>query len=97
MTERQNGDSSQGSVEANFTQVCYPPHRRGDALTPAQALSELAKGEQAVTALENHLTALESKIDELLARASEDEAIAEEQKQSRSGNAKASSAGKDRS
>ncbi|KAL1591453.1 hypothetical protein SLS60_011952 [Paraconiothyrium brasiliense] len=39
----------------------------------AQAFKELARGEGAATALENHLDALEKKIEEMLAKAEEDE------------------------
>jgi len=39
----------------------------------SQAFQELAKGERTASALENHLTALERKIDELLAQADEEE------------------------
>ncbi|KAF9730717.1 hypothetical protein PMIN06_006392 [Paraphaeosphaeria minitans] len=39
----------------------------------AQALKELARGEGAATAMENHLDALEKKIEEMLAKAEEDE------------------------
>lgn len=39
----------------------------------SQAFQELAKGERTASALENNLTALERKIDELLAQADNDE------------------------
>ncbi|KAF2441284.1 hypothetical protein P171DRAFT_488838 [Karstenula rhodostoma CBS 690.94] len=39
----------------------------------AQAFKELARGEGAATAMENHLDALEKKIKEMLAKAEEDE------------------------
>ncbi|KAL9621280.1 MAG: hypothetical protein Q9160_004301 [Pyrenula sp. 1 TL-2023] len=42
----------------------------------AQAFKDLAKGEQAASALENRLTSVEQKIDELLERAEKDELIA---------------------
>ncbi|KAJ4344482.1 uncharacterized protein N0V89_012224 [Didymosphaeria variabile] len=47
----------------------------GDHVEPdfAQAFKELARGEGAATALENHLDALEKKIEEMLAKAEEDE------------------------
>ncbi|KAJ5083845.1 hypothetical protein N7456_013272 [Penicillium angulare] len=38
----------------------------------AQALADVSKGEMTATALENHLSALESKIDEVLAAFGED-------------------------
>ncbi|KAF2657365.1 hypothetical protein K491DRAFT_595255 [Lophiostoma macrostomum CBS 122681] len=39
----------------------------------AQAFKDLARGERAAAALENHLDSLEKKIEELLAKADEDE------------------------
>lgn len=39
----------------------------------AQAFKELARGERAASALEDHLDSLERKIEELLAKADEDE------------------------
>ncbi|KAJ4301191.1 hypothetical protein N0V90_003282 [Kalmusia sp. IMI 367209] len=39
----------------------------------AQALKEIARGERTATALENHLDSLEKKIEEMLAKAEEDE------------------------
>lgn len=42
-------------------------------LPPLQAFKDLAQGERAATALENHLDSLEKKIEELLAKADEDE------------------------
>ncbi|KAK5254541.1 hypothetical protein LTR16_004812, partial [Cryomyces antarcticus] len=39
------------------------------------AFEELAQGERTAAALENHLTSLERKIEELLARADEDERL----------------------
>ncbi|KAL1303945.1 hypothetical protein AAFC00_000395 [Neodothiora populina] len=41
----------------------------GEEADFAKAFQELARGEQTATALENHLTALEAKIEELLAQA----------------------------
>lgn len=38
-----------------------------------QAFKDLARGERAAAALENHLDSLEKKIEELLAKAQEDE------------------------
>jgi hypothetical protein len=38
-----------------------------------QALKDLARGERAAAAMENHLDSLEKKIEELLAKADEDE------------------------
>ncbi|KAI9714444.1 MAG: hypothetical protein M1820_000405 [Bogoriella megaspora] len=45
----------------------------GDEVDLAQAFKDVAKGEQQASALENNLTALEKKIDDLLARAQEDQ------------------------
>ncbi|RKU41631.1 hypothetical protein DL546_000620 [Coniochaeta pulveracea] len=47
--------------------------RGGPQSELAQALQELAKGEQTATALENNLSSLESKIDALLASFEEQE------------------------
>lgn len=41
-----------------------------------QAFKDLQRGEQTATALENHLSALEKKIDELLASAEENQNVA---------------------
>jgi len=46
-------------------------------LIKGQAFQELAKGEQTATALENHLTALEARIEALLAQANDNQNIAE--------------------
>lgn len=54
MAAQQNGNAPQGSA--------------GDA-DLAQAFKDLARGEQTASALENHLDALEAKIEELLAAA----------------------------
>ncbi|KAB2570067.1 uncharacterized protein LTHEOB_12040 [Lasiodiplodia theobromae] len=54
MAAPQNGDSSQGHA--------------GDA-DLAQAFKDLARGEQTASALENHLDALEARIEDLLAAA----------------------------
>ncbi|KAI4735840.1 hypothetical protein E4T50_13646 [Aureobasidium sp. EXF-12298] len=51
MPPKQNGDTEPDSQDADF----------------AKAFQELNRGEQTATALENHLAALEAKIDELLA------------------------------
>ncbi|KAF1815770.1 hypothetical protein P152DRAFT_455484 [Eremomyces bilateralis CBS 781.70] len=78
MTEKHNGESANASVEADF----------------AQALKELTRGEQTAAALENHLTSLESKIEELLAQSSEDQATAEKEKESKGPDAGSSSGDK---
>ncbi|KAF1953910.1 hypothetical protein CC80DRAFT_133080 [Byssothecium circinans] len=57
MASEQNGDSSDTHAEPDF----------------AKAFQELARGERAAAALENHLDSLEKKIEELLAKADEDE------------------------
>ena len=44
-----------------------------------QAFNELAEGEKTATALENQLTAIEQKIDDLLARADQEQRALEEQ------------------
>ncbi|EKG14702.1 hypothetical protein MPH_08175 [Macrophomina phaseolina MS6] len=54
MAAQQNGDVPRGSA--------------GDA-DLAQAFKDLARGEQTASALENHLDALEARIEELLAAA----------------------------
>lgn len=54
---QQNKDQVSSNEEADF----------------AKAFQELAKGEQTATALENHLSALEAKIEELLAQADKDQ------------------------
>lgn len=43
------------------------------ANTISQAFKELARGERAAAAMENHLDSLEKKIEDLLAKADEDE------------------------
>ncbi|PSN65081.1 hypothetical protein BS50DRAFT_635898 [Corynespora cassiicola Philippines] len=48
----------------------------------AQAFKELARGERAAAALENHLDSLEKKIEEMLAKAEEDERNMKSQKPS---------------
>ncbi|KAH0287771.1 hypothetical protein M436DRAFT_50917 [Aureobasidium namibiae CBS 147.97] len=53
MPPKQNGDTEPDVQDADF----------------AKAFQELNRGEQTATALENHLAALEAKIDELLAAA----------------------------
>ncbi|KAI9814730.1 MAG: hypothetical protein M1827_002996 [Pycnora praestabilis] len=47
----------------------------------AQAFKDLAKGEQTAAALENHLTSLERKIDDLLASVEETPWISEDRTQ----------------
>ncbi|KAG9998429.1 hypothetical protein KCU78_g16441, partial [Aureobasidium melanogenum] len=51
MPPKQNGETEHDLQDADF----------------AKAFQELSRGEQTATALENHLSALEAKIDELLA------------------------------
>ncbi|THY10789.1 hypothetical protein D6D01_09168 [Aureobasidium pullulans] len=51
MPPKQNGETAHDLQDADF----------------AKAFQELNRGEQTATALENHLAALEAKIDELLA------------------------------
>ncbi|KAI4721825.1 hypothetical protein E4T48_01901 [Aureobasidium sp. EXF-10727] len=51
MPPKQNGETEHDLQDADF----------------AKAFQELNRGEQTATALENHLAALEAKIDELLA------------------------------
>ncbi|KAJ9626595.1 hypothetical protein H2203_004228 [Taxawa tesnikishii (nom. ined.)] len=46
----------------------------------AKALQELAKGERTAAALENHLTNLEARIEELLAQANRNQADVEQAK-----------------
>lgn len=54
------------------------------AKTYLQAFQELAKGERAASALENHLDSLEKKIEDLLAKADEDEKKLQAQTQTES-------------
>ncbi|OCL08264.1 hypothetical protein AOQ84DRAFT_376902 [Glonium stellatum] len=63
MTAQQNGNVENVSNETDF----------------AQAFQDLARGERTAAALESHLTALEKKIEELLAKADEEERAREEQ------------------
>jgi hypothetical protein len=51
----------------------------GNANVHQQAFQDLARGERTAAALEHHLTALEKKIEELLAKADEEERIRIEQ------------------
>ncbi|KAI9664847.1 MAG: hypothetical protein M1821_006295 [Bathelium mastoideum] len=46
---------------------------QGEDADLAQAFKDIAKGEQQASAIENNLTSLEKKIDELLERAHEDQ------------------------
>ncbi|ORX97551.1 hypothetical protein BCR34DRAFT_607228 [Clohesyomyces aquaticus] len=57
MANEQNGDTVNLHPEPDF----------------AQAFKDLARGERAAAALENHLDSLEKKIEELLAKADEEE------------------------
>ncbi|KAF1971453.1 hypothetical protein BU23DRAFT_182678 [Bimuria novae-zelandiae CBS 107.79] len=50
-----------------------PPRAAGSLAHQPQAFKELARGESTATALENHLDSLEKKIEEMLARAEEEE------------------------
>ncbi|KAF2759336.1 hypothetical protein EJ05DRAFT_499749 [Pseudovirgaria hyperparasitica] len=59
MTTEPNGSASDISNETDYL----------------KAFQELARGEQTATALEKNLSALEKKIDELLAKATEDEKL----------------------
>jgi hypothetical protein len=73
MSSEQNGDGGINQ-QADFAQV------RGfgcvqvvGSLTVSQAFKDLARGERAAAALENHLNSLEKKIEELLAKADEED------------------------
>ncbi|KAF4309609.1 hypothetical protein GTA08_BOTSDO02941 [Botryosphaeria dothidea] len=74
MAAQQNGNAPQGSAgDADLAQV-LPCTARCTSSFPqeaylAQAFKDLARGEQTASALENHLDALEAKIEELLAAA----------------------------
>ncbi|KAF2684790.1 hypothetical protein K458DRAFT_301841 [Lentithecium fluviatile CBS 122367] len=57
MSSEPNGDTGNVRAEPDF----------------AQALKDIARGERAAAAMENHLDSLERKIEELLAKADEDE------------------------
>ncbi|KAF2645681.1 hypothetical protein P280DRAFT_513577 [Massarina eburnea CBS 473.64] len=57
MASKPTGDSGDAPAEPDF----------------AKAFEELAQGERAAAALETHLDSLEQKIEELLAKADEDE------------------------
>ncbi|KAF2178485.1 hypothetical protein K469DRAFT_598887 [Zopfia rhizophila CBS 207.26] len=64
MTGEQNGISGEAHQEPDFAQ---------------QAFKDLARGEQTAAALERHLDAVEKQIEELLARADENERRMKEQ------------------
>jgi exonuclease VII small subunit len=49
----------------------------------SQAFKELARGERAAAAMENHLNSLEKKIEELLAKAEEEERMMKRDPQSK--------------
>ena len=78
MTAQQNGNAENVSNETDFAQV-FPaePFRQCDRIANVhqQAFQDLARGERTAAALEHHLTALEKKIEELLAKADEEERI----------------------
>lgn len=63
MTAQRNGNAENVLNETDFV----------------QAFQDLARGERTAAALEHHLTALEQKIEELLAKADEEERIRMEQ------------------
>jgi len=77
MAPGENGKISE--EEADFAKASRVRWASGfDHLTASQAFQELATGEQTATALENHLTALEARIEALLAQANDNQNIAEE-------------------
>ena len=82
MTAQQNGNAENVSNETDFAQV-FPAepfwHATELLMSHQQAFQDLAQGERTAAALEHHLTALEKKIEELLAKADEEERIRMEQ------------------
>lgn len=82
MAPEQPVANSGGSEEADFAKVrrktlCM----KFDILTSKQTFQELAKGERTATALENSLSAVEAKIEELLAQAEKDQESAQKMKE----------------
>jgi hypothetical protein len=73
MSSEQNGNIGTGRAEPDFAQVGGLPHSACARTDLRQALKDLARGERAAAAMENHLDSLEKKIEELLAKADEDE------------------------
>jgi hypothetical protein len=73
MSSGQNGDAGTGRAEPDFAQVGLHLLHLAPMLIGQQALKDLARGERAAAAMENHLDSLEKKIEELLAKADEDE------------------------
>ncbi|EON64909.1 hypothetical protein W97_04143 [Coniosporium apollinis CBS 100218] len=77
MSGQQDGDKPDKSGEADM----------------AQAFKDLARGEQTASVLENHLTALERKIDELLAKADEDQRASQHRPEINANNSKQTTSG----
>lgn len=76
MPAETNGTTTgSASSEPDFAQVSemYSPLAHHESSQQAQAFQDLARGERTASALENHLDALERKIEELLAKADADE------------------------
>ena len=73
MSSEQNGDAGTGRAEPDFAQVGSHFCSAAARTDPRQALKDLARGERAAAAMENHLDSLEKKIEELLTKADEDE------------------------
>jgi hypothetical protein len=71
--------SANGSDAADLAKVCVQPAAKIQTLQYAnnntQAFQELAKGEQTAAALESQLTAMEARIEAMLAEAEKNEAI----------------------
>jgi len=80
--QQQNGNTDRANQDADF----------------AQAFKDLQRGEATAAALENHLGALEKKIDELLASAEENQTMADRKAEaSETAAAESSRASKDES
>ncbi|KAF2108981.1 hypothetical protein BDV96DRAFT_692163 [Lophiotrema nucula] len=74
MSGEANGANGNVNQEPDFAQASLESlHVELLTLTDVQAFKDLQRGERAAAALEGHLDLLEKKIEELLAKADEDE------------------------